>query len=145
HGDDAADLPDGRRVLLERERYVRERAQGDHRQLPPVPPGRVDDDADGGWRLLQGLYRRPVPEITEPVLTVIAGRRAQRPGQGSGRSGSHDRLWYRLPQCQDTGNVRIGRGDGNVAGHRRDDLDADLRRAPGKEQSERVVDSGIGV
>jgi hypothetical protein len=145
HGDDAADLPDGRRVFLERERHVREGTQGDQRQLSSVPPGGVDDDADGAGRLVQGRRRRPVREVAEPVLTVVARRRVQRSGQRAGRSRRHDRSRRRPAERQEAGDVRVGRGDGNVPRNRRDDLDPDLGRAPGEEQGERVVDSGIGV
>ena len=76
---------------------------------------------------------------------MIARRRRQRPGQGAGRTGRHDRSWRRPAKRQETGDVRVGRGDRNVPGDRRDRVDPDLGRAPGKEQGERVVDSGIGV
>jgi hypothetical protein len=145
HGDDTSDLPHGRRVFLERQCHVREGAERDQRQLSPIPPGRVDHDADGARRLLQGLGGWPVGEITEPVLAVVARRRAQRPGQRAGGPRRRDRARRGPAERQQAREVRVGRGDGNVSGDRRDELDPDLGRAPGEEQGERVVDAGVGV
>jgi hypothetical protein len=47
-----------------------------------------------------------------------------------------------IDKAKDVGGGQV---HGDVAGHRRDGLDAEAGSAPGEEQGEGVVDAGIGV
>ena len=144
HRHHAAGAADRRRVALDGERQVGQRTQGDDREAAAVPRRRVGDHpwgVDGSDSRLDG---GPVRQVAESVAAVVRGD-AERPGQRPCRAGRHERRGQRPAQVEQPEDVADAGLERGVAGHDRDHVHRPLRRAPGQQQRQRVVDAGVGV
>ncbi len=122
----AAGAADRRRVRLDREGQVGQRAERDDREAALVAARRVHDHPRrvdrGGARLDGG----PVWQVAEPIDTVVR-RDLERPRQRTRRPGGDERRGQRPAQVDQPENVAGARLQRDVAGDDRDHVHRPLR------------------
>ena len=96
-------------------------------------------------RRLLGCTGRPVGTLAQAVGAVVAlGGHQRAPERLGGALGDGGRR-RRPTKRQQSKEVHGGVGDPDVTRHRGDPGQAQVGRAPGEEQRQRVVDAGVGV
>ena len=142
HDDQACDATHQRRIQLQRERDVRQRAERDDDQSP----GMFVREAKQRERRMLAFghaLRRFVLGVAEPIAAVHVGRVARRMQQGRSGAGEDRRAAaHHVAQLQ---RVAHRVHDADVA---RRDRQADhlvVGRIEGHQQGERVVDAGVGI
>ncbi|OGL12774.1 MAG: hypothetical protein A3I14_17265 [Candidatus Rokubacteria bacterium RIFCSPLOWO2_02_FULL_73_56] len=145
HRDHAPDERQRAGVGLERERQVRERAEGDDGEEPLQAPGRLDDQLDRVRQDRRPLGLRPVREVRETVLAVVAGRGHERAGERARRALADGGRRVGPAQREQPEEVRGRGGDGDVARDGGDRLHAELGGTPREQQGERIVDARVRV
>ena len=110
-----------------------------------MPARQLDQHVDSRCRRRPRWRRGPAGRVTQAVAPVMVHRGPERTPQRRLRTLGEDRAWHRTTELAEPPRVDAAELHRHVARDRRERLDRELRRAPGQEQRQRVVDPGIGV